>query len=367
MSNPSHLHKPIPRGGYVSSKICNIVFFFFLSVLLAVSFLTSSVSQFPSNLPGYHSSFSERLSFRDLKTLRSISTAMPSNTNRRLVIITAISRSAFSYFLNLRCTVKNSTGLDIAIFALDMEVASLAADLRVPVIIPTYQSQGDTPESQDMKTMHQYASAEFNRITKMKFRAVKDTLLAGFDVLFSDVDVVFCNNVVEILEEELAAQSPMPDLLMQSNGFENGARAHMNTGFYYVRSSSATIELFDGLEQYGDEEKNRGRNDQYVFDDYVCATNKGWGRFQVTKVGGKPLGACWWNEKVFVRALSLSSFIHGGIGAGGPVGLQCKNRKIAIWHNNYNQASEKKGRLSDQGLWIIDEKSHRCLDYREVQ
>lgn len=299
------------------------------------------------------------LSFSDVEKLKYASFRLPSRSySRRVVLITAASHTAFPYVLNLRCTLRNNTGLELMLFALDDATADLASKSKVPFIRLAEGVEDKTKPRPTSGNMHNYASQGFNYISKMKFIAVRNTLLAGFDVLFSDVDVVFCGDVPGVLAKELELNSPAPDILMQSNGFENGKKAHMNTGFYYVQSNRGTLDLFRGVIEYGSQEKYRDRNDQLVFDDFVCAADRGNGQFSVGKVGNQERGYCRWN-KVSVRALDLYHFEHGGRVVHG-VGKKCRSKSILTWHNNFSLASEKKSRFIGQKLWIIDEEKLTC-------
>jgi hypothetical protein len=96
-----------------------------------------------------------------------------------------------------------------------------------------------------------FGSQEFRSLTKLKSKRVLQFLEEGFNVLWSDIDIFWFENVLQDLKESRYAGY---DVLIQSNApmeeaAENGFR-RINSGFYYVKSNPAAIKAFRGIVEH---------------------------------------------------------------------------------------------------------------------
>lgn len=300
-----------------------------------------------------------RLSSRDVSVLKKASFIVPAtanSTSRRAVIVTACTYSGAQYLANLLCSLKRVIGNELVVFTLDKEMEAFADTMKIPHII-AHDNTMSNPSPESSSDMHKHSSPGFRRVAKKKLYAVRDTLSAGFDVLFMDVDIVLCKDFRHVLAQELSYGNSAADIFMQNNGFGNGKGSEMNTGFYYAQSNGRVRSLFKRICIYAE---NDTRSDQPIFNEFACQIGKGYGRDYKTFINGEERSACWWDESVIIRALSLPDFGHGGIGVGGKVGEVCMAQKIVMWHNNYCTSSEKKKRFIDNKLWFINEKTMKC-------
>ncbi|KAI8811860.1 nucleotide-diphospho-sugar transferase-domain-containing protein [Cladochytrium replicatum] len=96
-----------------------------------------------------------------------------------------------------------------------------------------------------------YNSAEFRALTKLKSLQVLKYLKAGFNILWTDLDIFWFNDVRPELQ---APEYSTYDILIQSNALmsEPVANSHrrINSGFYYARSNAATIAAFQEITEH---------------------------------------------------------------------------------------------------------------------
>jgi len=101
-----------------------------------------------------------------------------------------------------------------------------------------------------------YNSDEFRALTKLKTRQVLRFLQAGFNVLWTDVDIFWVENVLPALraptykDYDVVIQSNAP----QSEAAENGYR-RINSGFYYVKATAAAVAAFGAIVEHAAKSK----------------------------------------------------------------------------------------------------------------
>lgn len=153
----------------------------------------------------------------------------------RLVVLTATTFNYRLMLMNFVCNLR-SLGIDnLLVGAFDEDLYRFAHEHDVAVYKAMPQEQGlDT----NMKC--EFGTGCFHRVTKMKSRAVLHILKRGYDVLWTDTDVVWLNN-------------PIPDML--NNGgpgilvVQDDAPSpwRVNSGFYLARADPVTKQALQNI------------------------------------------------------------------------------------------------------------------------
>lgn len=319
---------------------------------------------------------------------------MPPGPARRTIIATAATHHYIPFLHNLHCSVRRTTGLPLLLLALDPVIANYARLYSIPVVtIPPHDVDHDSPNIAQPLPFR-YGTQPFARVSKHKLAAVRHVMASGFDIIFSDVDIVWCASVPTQLQNFLRALRLNghgdTDILMQ-NGMvsPDDPLIEANTGFYYAKATRNVLRLFDSLVEVSRRPDMHSMDDQMLFNDVVCrswaaisngaslrvglplsqqrvetdasekATTPVWVK---TALLQPPVLKCFWDDAaVKVVLLPLSAFPNGArVPDGRPVddtlppgvvGRLCTRRQIALWHVNYCVGEEKEVRLRRQGVW----------------
>lgn len=117
----------------------------------------------------------------------------------------------------------------------------------------------------------EYGSAQFKALTKLKSRSVLGVLRAGYDVLWSDVDVILFRNPFDtLLGLTTGSSNNAFDIFIQSNaadGENANARRRLNSGFYLARANTRTVAAFEAIVSYA---RRSDMTEQPCFYDVLC-------------------------------------------------------------------------------------------------
>lgn len=348
---------------------------------------------------------SPKLSKKDLNTLlRASFTVGHGKTHRRAVIVTAASHDVDRFAANLRCFVQQTSRKDIVLFALDTLMHAHATGvMRVPTV-PWYSVRqpvdeednleakairDPTNKEEEKKQPHLFGTHAFSGITLSKLDIVRNVLEAGYDVLFTDVDVVWCRDLPSLFAG-LVATYPQYDIFIQSNQKEPDVLGQVNTGFYYVKRGANILDMYARLA--GNESvkwHNRSGDDQTLFWGFACKGGRylgpGNGVSTFTDVQGRNRFRCQWRsddkikqlketgkkeidetkDVVNIMFLPVREFPNGSADPKGralvhvPKGYYrdaCRSGEVAMWHVNFCPGQLKERRLREQNVWIADDR-----------
>lgn len=301
---------------------------------------------------------------------------------RELIIVTAATNHYDTFVRNLRCFVRQSSNHDIVLFAFDEQIFQTAQKEDIPVI-PWYDF--DTPKTVSKLSEtggrkdsipHPFGSDQFSGISLAKLHVVRYLLNLGLDVIFTDTDTIWCDNIPNIIQR-MIVEYPSFDIFIQSNTDANDKKGQANTGFYYAKSSDNVIEMFNDLAVKSHTFRESSKDDQTLFYKTVCMGGRpiknGAGYSTFVDSEGERRNICKWtngNQTVELMYLPVNSFVNGISDPDGfrqdklPRGRYrslCKAKKIALWHVNYCKSHLKEQRLKDQNVWISTFK-HGCKD-----
>eukprot|EP01006_Ploeotia_vitrea_P037310 TRINITY_DN66116_c7_g2_i1.p1 TRINITY_DN66116_c7_g2~~TRINITY_DN66116_c7_g2_i1.p1 ORF type:complete len:474 (+),score=227.89 TRINITY_DN66116_c7_g2_i1:47-1468(+) len=152
---------------------------------------------------------------------------------------------------------------------------------------------------------------KFAALTKLKSIQVLRVLKAGYDVLFSDLDVYFMSNPLHTLQ----STSRSTDILVASDRKHDAELLghYCNSGFYFVRSNANTIKAFEAIVQHA--RQNPDKSEQPSFNAILCGEQYQYRRDQQDHVNsGEVISTCENNKlRVNARFLSQKRFLNGDL------------------------------------------------------
>ncbi|CAH1784470.1 unnamed protein product [Owenia fusiformis] len=197
------------------------------------------------------------------------------------IILTIVDRAYLPMFWNLWKSLHN-VKLTQCFLPISLDIFTFEALTNKN--ITTYFEVGY--DSKSNVNISKFGTVEFNRKTNQKITYLLQVLKLGYNVLFTDGDVVFLRDPFETLncvypDCDLAVQSNgmrLPWQLLKESGLHRNTKTdEINSGFMYLRASKPTISLFTKVRSLSIK-GNFSRNDQdylnIVAQPILCKTTK---------------------------------------------------------------------------------------------
>jgi beta-arabinofuranosyltransferase len=175
------------------------------------------------------------------------------------LVVTALTFGYRTLAMNWVCNLRELGISNFIIAAFDVELYKFGFVRG----LPTYYESSvfeHTPILHDAP----YGTDSFKQITKAKSKVVLRFLTMGYNVLWSDCDIVFFRNPLHALwtlNADLAIQSNAPDEERAN------ARRRLNSGFYLATKSPAVIAAFESIITYA---HRSSMSEQPCFYDILC-------------------------------------------------------------------------------------------------
>ncbi|GJP46974.1 hypothetical protein CLOM_g6209 [Closterium sp. NIES-68] len=271
--------------------------------------------------------------------------------HRNIVILVAATGSYASMLMSFVCNLRRLLLPLPLIAAFDDDMYRFASLHGLPVFRADTGLAGRDPSCV-------YGTPCFQRITKVKSRAVLQVLKRGVHVLWSDVDIVwFRDPLPEFLEfgsGVLPVQSdagydkepPNGQGLSSPHGF-------INSGFYFARAEPMVIQAFEAIVAHA---ATTQTSEQPSFYHVLCGPK-----------GEHTQGEdeCEWPGNG-LRIHFMDRWLHPN-GLSHRVwfrrwpALECRKHRCATLHNNWVRGKENKlARLRKGGLWFYDPDNDMC-------
>lgn len=308
------------------------------------------------------------------------------NIKRKAVIITVASYDIREMVRNLVCFVSQTTGnAKPIVFALDSNLSTYLRKYKIPSIAfhsdVQVKSANETKTALKMAEGHRqqrtasasqdgiparWGTQKFSGISNNKLVVAYHVLKQGYDVLLTDVDVMWCRDMTTRFNTFLH-DYPDFDMFMQSNRPMEHGTGQLNTGFYYAKSTPGVVELFEGLSKQSPKAILSGQDDQTFFWGFMCRAGHPPTDRSMTGVVKYEDGetTCQWNEnRVLLLFLPLMEFPNGAVRFNSSEGVRmkvhpkgfyrdkCRKKEVAMWHVNYVTAYMKRHVMMGQDVWI---------------
>ena len=262
---------------------------------------------------------------------------------RRFVIATAATYAYADFVRNLACSLAPR---HLLVLALDSKLPLEKMPMNVKIV------HFDANSTTNIR--YQFGSAAFAMLSRRKLAAARAVLEVGYDVLFTDADVVWCDSemVHEIADSVIASGNEM----MAQRAAVRGQI--INSGLYYAKmEASQLLEAAEKWSRRGDDQwalnnvacERRFGGERLIEDDVVTSCN--WNNS--TRVGfleedKYPLGCTSWNGNQ-IRTLD-KSVVRG----------RCREKQTALLHYSCWSGGHKRKSMAARGMWLVDEKSGAC-------
>jgi Nucleotide-diphospho-sugar transferase len=218
--------------------------------------------------------------------------------------------------------------------------------------VPAVDSDEDHGKGDDNDTGFKFGSRGFVRTSRRKSMLVAEVLALGYDVFFSDVDVILYSNPHAVFRDYAEDFVVMSDSHLFNR--TQALNYNLNSGFYYVRARPRNYVALRAIVKYGEKSK---RSEQKAFKHVLCGAFKddtagpGW-RFGDNRCYYRIMGG------VSTRVLSTSEFPNGSdaslfelppsiVDAVSP-GM------VALHVNHVSGRDTKMSRIKGIGQWFYD-------------
>ncbi len=206
-----------------------------------------------------------------------------------------------------------------------------------------------------LEASDEFGTTSFLETSRRKSLLVLHVLRLGYDVLFSDVDVIWVRNPVR-------AMTKFPsDIVLQSDTRGDSAQPHnynLNSGLYYARSNRRTVRAFRAIIKYS---RAIRRSEQKAFNYVLCGAFKGDHGGPGMKLGHS--NCVYRRARTTVHVLPPDQFPNGSDEALWKSSIKAgkiSQQHVIAMHANYVRgAGAKKSRIRDVGFWKYDPLSPR--------
>lgn len=264
-------------------------------------------------------------------------------SQNKSIVLTALSFGHREMMMNWICNMRLLGISNYLVAAFDVKLYLFALSHGVPC----YLESSITNESQISSQNAIYGTDEFRVLTKMKSVSVYRLIQLGYNVLWSDSDVIFFRNplkYVSSFNSDIIIQSNAPD-----NDAPNGIR-RINSGFYYVKSTPRSVDVFAELIKFC---KNSPTTEQGCFYDVMCG-NEGQHRIRHNKCTYKHFNVHFLDRSIFPNGLTK------GIWNLPPGNILNQWPTLYILHNNWVRGLEKTRRLIYHGFLLYNYTNRMC-------
>jgi hypothetical protein len=296
-------------------------------------------------------------------------------SRRKSVTVLAVNYAYRELAMNLVCNLKRLGMENYLILAMDRPVYKYVARRRANVFLHTGSRSGpedegippllpadDTEEREgdDEDRGHVFGSLEFAVTSRRKSMLVAEVLVLGYDVMFTDADVIWYKDPAETLATYAEDFAIMSDA--HTTNYSMPLNYNINSGCYYARGRPRTFVALRAIQKYA--AKSR-RSEQKGFNHVLCGAFKdniagpGW-RFGRNRCLYRIMGG------VTTRALPSNEFANGSdelIFRMSPTQIASNYPHLVALHVNYvNGRDEKVYRFKRIGQWHYDSEAGEGFD-----
>lgn len=262
------------------------------------------------------------------------------------IILSALNFGYRNIMMNWVCNLRHLGITNFVIAALDPELYRFSYVRGLPVY---YESTIFDDTHKGLVADAAYGTDAFKLLTKMKSRVVVRLLKHGYNVVWSDCDIIWFKNPLRHLWNIPA------DLVIQTNApdtDEMNARRRINSGFYLAKANQPTINAFEEIIRYASHSR---MSEQPCFYDVMCGKNG------ENREGN---ARCRYNG-MSLQLLDRHLFPNGvtdNIWDTMPGKIPNKFPNLYILHNNWVEGQGgKQKRFERHGFILFDRTSELCM------
>jgi hypothetical protein len=189
---------------------------------------------------------------------------------QKLVVVTASNFGFLNFFHNFACYMER----------LDYKFLTIAMELHTHYYLSrrgylSYFIDHGANASEGYNVFEKpvlFRTPEYNKITYLKIKAVLEILMLGYDVLFSDTDIAYLRDPIpNLLFKNVDLITSFNKICLDEHvytpesDFVHDGKADGNTGFYFVRSTNATVTFWSRVFERTSLPEYKGIDDQTIF------------------------------------------------------------------------------------------------------
>lgn len=268
------------------------------------------------------------------------------------IVLVAATEPYSEMLLSFACQAKSLGVQNLLIAAFDEKLYEYTILQGLPVFFAGKDSSSSNESSDDNKVCS-FGTECFRRTTKLKSQTVLMILKKGYNVLWSDVDIVWFRNPLPYLRASygagtLVVQSDEPDLKSPANGC-----GRINSGFYYARADKLTITAFSEIVEHA---KTTNMSEQPSFNHVLCGE---WGQNRIQDSQCNYTNGL---QILFLDRLLFPNGIANGYWWFPNVTEACASNGCYVLHNNWIRKMENKvNRQLSTRLWFYDVAGRMCI------
>lgn len=266
----------------------------------------------------------------------------------KTVVLVAVTAGYKEMLLNFICRLREMGITNVLIAALEEDLYKYAFTQGLPVYLENIPATFGNLSTAECP----FGSQCFRQFTKLKSRAVLNVLRAGYNVLWTDVDIAWMKNPLPDMMSygpgTLPIQSNEPNASIPGSGIRR-----INSGFYYARADQMTIEAFQAIVTHAAGTK---LSEQPSFYDILCGV-KGEKRVSDTE--------CVYDNGLRTIFLDRKLYPNGAvykIWEAEDVTRECLGLGCLMLHNNWIAGKgNKTERFVANGMWHYDVENRMCI------
>lgn len=258
--------------------------------------------------------------------------------DRRHATVMVANAGVLDLLLNFVCSAE-AAGIDLAsvvVFVGDPQTVRQVQRMGISAVHAP--ALGAMPS----KAAGSYLDGTFSRMMWFKAAAVYVTLMAGYEVLFQDVDLVWLLDPMRFFETQTHY-----DLFFMDDGARTPRYTpfFVNSGFYFVKHNARTVYLFESLMKAAAAEIGQTHSHQSVLIRHIAeAAHLFSVRVFVLDMDQFPSGQAYHENKPFVRQ------------------VQARGLRPFVFHMCWTDNRENKlVYFKDVGLWLVSETQPACF------
>ena len=269
--------------------------------------------------------------------------ADPSGT----VVLTGLLGNYGDFLLNFVCQLRKLGVQNVLIAAFDEEAYRISFLHGLPVFL----LEAPNSAQKEPNAACHYGTRCFRAATKVKSRATLQVLELGYNVLYSDTDIVWFGNALARVQQlasstgHLFVQSNEPNATFPANG-----KRRINSGFYYASATSETIAAFRAIVDHSSKTR---LSEQPSFYDVLCDVD---GKYTVGDNACQlPNGV----RTVFLDRDEYPNGKHRNLWSALDISRAARAVGAQILHNNWAVGTSVK-MTRQKKFWHWDEKLRMC-------
>ena len=266
---------------------------------------------------------------------------LQARANDNVIVLTGFNFGYKDVFLNLLCQLDYLNLQNYVVAAFDVQGYDFCLAHGLPCFSATSVGM-DSPEISDSELLHDslphaWTTDQFKKLTKRKSQEALRVLELGYDILWTDVDVFWKSDPLGDISKWM---NDSAQIHIQSDALWGiDPNSWVNSGFYFVRSSHQTINVFKDIISNS---RTSNESEQPSFNRVLCQERV------------SPDECHNIQHDVVTRVLDRERYVHGASYHIYKDVTRQSRDNVIMFHANYRAGvQEKEEALKAHGFWLL--------------